>query len=64
MKRFDFTRLREHMVHNQIVARGVHSHRVLGAMHAVLREAFLPESLWQVAYDGAPLPVAEGQTIS
>ncbi len=33
-------------------------------MKAVPREAFLPEDLWDLAYEDAPLPIAEGQTIS
>jgi protein-L-isoaspartate(D-aspartate) O-methyltransferase len=33
-------------------------------MGAVPRETFLPEELWEFAYEDAPLPIAEGQTIS
>jgi protein-L-isoaspartate(D-aspartate) O-methyltransferase len=33
-------------------------------MRTVPREAFLPEPLWEFAYDDAPLPIAEDQTIS
>ena len=52
------------MVDRHIAHRGVRSALVLRAMGAVPREAFLPESLWEFAYDDAPLPIAEGQTIS
>ena len=33
-------------------------------MRTVPREAFLPETLQEFAYEDAPLPIAEGQTIS
>ncbi len=56
--------LRERMVERQVARRGVRSHRVLDAMRTVPREAFLPESLSEFAYEDSPLPIAEGQTIS
>ena len=34
------------------------------AMREVPREAFVPEGLQEFAYEDAPLPIAEGQTIS
>ncbi|MEF8792108.1 protein-L-isoaspartate(D-aspartate) O-methyltransferase [Thiohalorhabdus sp.] len=40
------------------------SERVMGAMRAVPREAFVPEDLAHRAYDNEPLPIGEGQTIS
>jgi len=52
------------MVDLQIARRGVRSHLVLDAMRTVPREAFLPEPLQEFAYEDAPLPIAEGQTIS
>ena len=56
--------LRERMVERQVARRGVRSQRVLDAMRTVPREAFLPESLSEFAYEDSPLPIAEGQTIS
>jgi protein-L-isoaspartate(D-aspartate) O-methyltransferase len=64
MNSFEFARLRERMVDRQIAARGVRSKLVLDAMRSVPREAFLPESLWEFAYEDSPLPIAEHQTIS
>jgi protein-L-isoaspartate(D-aspartate) O-methyltransferase len=61
---FDFSHLRDEMVEHHIVARGVRSENVLKAMRKVKREAFLPTDLQEFAYDDAPLPIAEGQTIS
>jgi protein-L-isoaspartate(D-aspartate) O-methyltransferase len=60
----DFQALRNEMVHRQIASRGVRDPRVLEAMRAVPREAFVPERLAEFAYDDSPLPIAEEQTIS
>ena len=60
----DLSKPREHMVEEQIEARGVRSKIVLDAMRKVPREAFLPERLREFAYEDSPLPIAAGQTIS
>jgi protein-L-isoaspartate(D-aspartate) O-methyltransferase len=60
----DLSKLREDMVEKQIVGRGIRSEAVLGALRKVPREAFLPESLREFAYEDSPLPIAAGQTIS
>ena len=60
----EFSRLRKEMVENAIFARGVRSKLVLDAMRSVPREGFLPAHLREFAYDDAPLPIEEGQTIS
>ncbi len=52
------------MVRRQIAARGVRSPAVLGAMRKVRREGFVPSYLGEFAYDDAPLPIEEEQTIS
>ncbi len=52
------------MVKRQLRRRGIHDERVLAAMEAVPREAFVPEGLRGQAYADAALPIAEGQTIS
>jgi protein-L-isoaspartate(D-aspartate) O-methyltransferase len=57
-------RRRDAMVERAIASRGIRSPLVLNAMRAVPREAFLPPSMAELAYDDAPLPIAEGQTIS
>ncbi len=56
--------LRNDMVDEQIVPRGVRSELVLDAMRKVPREAFLPESLHEFAYEDSPLPIDAEQTIS
>jgi protein-L-isoaspartate(D-aspartate) O-methyltransferase len=60
----NFKNLREEMVEKAISARGVRSELVLNAMRSVPRESFLPTQLHEFAYDDAPLPIEEGQTIS
>jgi protein-L-isoaspartate(D-aspartate) O-methyltransferase len=64
LQRIDFAKRRIEMVERQIAHRGVRSELVLRAMKAVPREPFLPEELSEFAYEDAPLPIAEGQTIS
>ena len=52
------------MVRDQIRARGVRDAAVLQAMSKVQRQLFVPERVRAQAYQDAPLPIAEGQTIS
>lgn len=52
------------MVEQQIRSRGVCDERVLRAMGTVPREFFVGVELVQRAYDDAPQPILEGQTIS
>jgi len=63
-KKDDFTRLREQMVQNQIIYRGVKDKRVLAAVSKVERHLFVPENLQKQAYQDEPLPIGYGQTIS
>jgi protein-L-isoaspartate(D-aspartate) O-methyltransferase len=55
---------RSRMVQDQIVSRGVQDSATLRAMHAVPRHLFVPDWLVSRAYDDAPLPIGQGQTIS
>jgi protein-L-isoaspartate(D-aspartate) O-methyltransferase len=59
-----FEQEREAMVTEQLAARGIHDIRVLDAMRAVPRHAFVPPDLLAYAYDDTPLPIGENQTIS
>jgi protein-L-isoaspartate(D-aspartate) O-methyltransferase len=52
------------MVRRQLAARGITDGRVLAAMATVPRHRFVPPTLERAAYDDAPLPVGEAQTIS
>ncbi len=60
----EWTAMRERMVSDQIVRRGVTNPAVLDAVRAVPRHAFVPEAYRSEAYDDHPLPIGEGQTIS
>ena len=60
----DLASQRQHMIEHHIKGRGVRSPLVIAAMNEVPREAFLPSHLRDHAYEDAPLPIGEGQTIS
>lgn len=60
----DYNRLREKMVQDQLVNRGIKSRPVLNAMRKVERHRFVPMDLMREAYNDYPLPIGEGQTIS
>lgn len=62
MKRIETQRQR--MIEKHLIRRGMKDKAVLQAMTEVPREAFLPPSMRDVAYEDAPLPIGEGQTIS
>jgi len=55
---------RAEMLDKQLRRRGIHDSGVLSAMAAVRREEFVPKEFRQRAYEDAPLPIGEGQTIS
>src|SRR2546430_3891894 len=60
----DLARARERMVDVQIAGRGVRDRCVLEALRRVPREAFVEPGFEEFAYQDAPLPIAEDQTIS
>lgn len=60
----EFAAQRGEMVERQIRRRGVSDPRVLEAMAAVPREEFVLKEFRPRAYEDAPLPIGDGQTIS
>lgn len=60
----DYAQLREKMVQEQIIARGVQDERVLRAMREVPRHLFVPAKARPEAYTDQPLSIGEEQTIS
>ena len=60
----NFHEARAQMVDLQLQGRGISDSRILDAFRTVPREAFLSADLAEFAYQDAPLPIAEGQTIS
>lgn len=59
-----FHRLREKMIREQLMARGISNPAVLAAMSTVPRHLFVDEALQASAYEDHPLPIGFGQTIS
>lgn len=59
-----FTSLRNRMVTEQIISRGVKDQRVLEALRRVPRHWFVPDEYADIAYSDSPLPIGQGQTIS
>lgn len=60
----DFEILRNRMVDEQLIPRGIKDRRVLDAFRKVPRHRFVPKELIDSAYQDHPLPIGEGQTIS
>lgn len=60
----DFERLREEMVSEQILKRGITDEKILEAFRNIPRHLFVPENQRNFAYQDHPLPIGEGQTIS
>jgi protein-L-isoaspartate(D-aspartate) O-methyltransferase len=52
------------MVEVHLIQRGIRDPRVLEALANVPREDFVSDELAECAYDDAPLPIGDGQTIS
>ncbi len=61
---YDFANLRQKMVEEQIIARGISDSLVIDAMLTVERHLFVPAELMQFAYGDYPLPIGYEQTIS
>jgi protein-L-isoaspartate(D-aspartate) O-methyltransferase len=59
-----FATIREKMVEEQLVVRGISDDRVLEAMRTVPRHCFVDDALQSRAYGDFPLPISSGQTIS
>jgi protein-L-isoaspartate(D-aspartate) O-methyltransferase len=64
LAQLDYTALRKHMVEEQIEKRGIIDQSTLQAMLDVPRHRFVPDDLKPYAYQDAPLPIGNGQTIS
>ncbi len=63
-QQLDYDAMRQAMVKNQIIARGVKNQQVLDAMMKVPRHLFMEDSDARRAYADEPQPIGEGQTIS
>jgi len=59
-----FVTVRERMVQEQLVSRGISDERVLNAMAEVPRHLFVQDAQQAIAYGDHPLPIDSDQTIS
>ena len=59
-----YSELRNSMVDNQIVARGIEDVNVTKAMRKVPRHEFVDKDFMEYSYEDSPLPIGVGQTIS
>ena len=59
-----FETIRQRMVQDQLLSRGIHDQRVLAAMGEVPRHLFVDDAMQANAYGDYPLPIVDGQTIS
>jgi len=60
----NYALIRERMVEEQIVKRGITDEKVIDAMGKVPREEFVPDNYKPYAYIDSPLPIGYEQTIS
>jgi protein-L-isoaspartate(D-aspartate) O-methyltransferase len=60
----DFSALRQQMVQQQLMPRGINDARVLTAMAKVPREEFVAPDSRAASYEDGPLPIGYAQTIS
>lgn len=63
-RKTDYTKLRQRMVEEQLIPRGIKDKKVLTAFLKVEREKFIPADMREEAYEDFPLPIGEEQTIS
>lgn len=59
-----YNNLRNHMVSEQIISRGIQDERLLDALRSVPRHWFVPQEYANIAYTDGPLPIGHAQTIS
>ena len=60
----DFDTMREIMVREQLLSRGIRDHAVIRAMSRVPRHLFVPPKMRGSSYADYPLAIGRGQTIS
>ena len=59
-----YVTIRERMIREQLLPRGIDDEPTLRAMREVPRHLFVDDAMWGRAYGDYPLPIASGQTIS
>jgi protein-L-isoaspartate(D-aspartate) O-methyltransferase len=64
MNETDYSRLRNEMVINQLIERGIKNQNVLAAFFKVRRHVFIPPENRIYSYEDGPVPIGFDQTIS
>jgi protein-L-isoaspartate(D-aspartate) O-methyltransferase len=64
MNEKDFDLMRNMMIEEQLIPRGISDKRVLEAFRKIPRHEFVSKDFSQSAYNDYPLPIGENQTIS
>ena len=64
MSELNFGEMRERMIREQLIGRGITDKKVLEAFKKVPRHEFIPPELGERAYSDYPLPIGNNQTIS
>lgn len=64
MNETDYSRLRNEMVINQLIERGIQNQNVLDAFFKVRRHLFIPQENRIYSYEDGPVPIGFAQTIS
>ncbi len=64
MKNLDFDNMRNRMVEEQLIGRGISDKKVIAAFRKVPRHEFITEEFLESAYSDYPLPIGNKQTIS
>ena len=59
-----FARARQRMVDEHVKPRGIYDPATIDAMLSVPRHLFVPENLWEEAYQDESLPIEHGQVIT
>jgi protein-L-isoaspartate(D-aspartate) O-methyltransferase len=59
-----YATIRERMIQEQLLPRGINDPLTLKAVRDVPRHVFVDDAMWGKAYGDYPLPIASGQTIS
>lgn len=63
-KKMKFEELKQLMISEQIINRGIIESKIISAFQKVPRHLFVPRMMVRQAYDDHPLGIGEGQTIS
>lgn len=55
---------RQKMVMEQIIQKGINNEKIINAMLLIPRQRFIPEYIWDKAYNDTPLPTGDGRFLN